>query len=729
MDDGLVVATTAAAQTSYIDEDPGPGAHEYEVRAVDGAGNRSPPAIGAVTVPQPPPTSLQLIRAAHDRSDLTDLAAAELALFTTVAPALLPGEFTDATGPTDGDAGIEGLRYLDSVDDDGRRAIVDVLVPVLDTSAGTAPASAWPDCSQPYQTALSRFECVATDGAASGLQQLSAQSSASPDPQFRVFYTVGQTGVPGDDQDGNGRPDLIDLVLAEANRAWTHYVSLGYQEPSKTVEIVMNPLMLPGAGLSLPSLVPGSRPAIYLDTDPNRVGPYLVHHELFHQFQYSYLGLPDLVANFDNGTWWREATAEWAAHQVEKIHPDADVRDANRYATNIRHALSAPEREFDRSTELVGGAEYGSFLVAEFIEDRFGIDAVRETWETLGEAIVPRRPSDVIYDLWETDGAGFDQELHEYREWAYVLTGRLPDGTTNRGLGFDDPDVDLPQDTSWRRELATSGSPTADGSESRPARQTHVVSADRSVSVTKDLRNTGTLYADLELPTGGGTLSIGTSGDLGSLTATLLAFDQYPRLCQNPLAVAVDGSANITVGTSCTMATLVATNTTPTEPFSSASTRFGASISFDQSLGGQTDVIGLDSVRVTSGPDFGRYLTGQSSATMIVDIPYPGLDSEPYLFIMHTDDLQRRASDTFYINGQRRELDLDRSWFYCCNSNDPWNQARNFSYYTFDEVLDGQPSPIRPGRNYITLELNAQNHTQRIRGLQVGWCRFGCPRW
>lgn len=214
-----------------------------------------------------------------------------------------------------------------------------------------------------------------------------------------IIYTtgVGDDAVQPDDNldsdlktaaqgGGNGVPDFIDRVGASLEDAYDTYVNLGYQPPNGSDKVIVYVADQGGAALPVGN-------ALRVD---NRVTPvYLVRHELFHLFQYEYIGLAQPIASHVVGAgtstgWWMEATAEWAAHKAEAETQNADLAatDTGLYQRLLPNFLTKPHRgvsAFDPpSPSLLGQPsptepQYGAFIFAEYLEERHGRDIIRQS--------------------------------------------------------------------------------------------------------------------------------------------------------------------------------------------------------------------------------------------------------------------------------------------------------------------------------------------------------------
>jgi len=159
--------------------------------------------------------------------------------------------------------------------------------------------------------------------------------------------------------------------------------------------------------------------------------------------------------------WWAEASAEWAAHQAEDSYgwgygsPLFTATDGL-YARTIGHHLGYPTLALTTSipaaARLVTSAspEYGSFLFAEYLEEQFGTEVIRQTWNALdAPAWSPVRAIDAIETvLDELHDAQLSDVITNYHAANYTITN-----PKEYDLGYTgDADRDL-----WTSRLTQAG--------------------------------------------------------------------------------------------------------------------------------------------------------------------------------------------------------------------------------------------------------------------------------
>ncbi len=262
---------------------------------------------------------------------------------------------------------------------------------------------------------------------------------------------------------GAATPDQIELIGRQHDEAWTVYESLGYDQPD-TVNIFVHDMGYAGADVAamvLPTFVqydsrlnePGER----------TLNDWLPRHEQFHVAQIGTLDLGYWEAGRLPGSvrWWMEATANWAAHQVnEAIGPGTGS-----YYSNLNLLLGDPGLSLVEEpgfyTLLFGllnvqvpspptQRAYGTFILAEYLDENLtfggvpnsGVDAVLRTFLRIRDNLditAQQAIHDVIVE--EADG---NQTLND------VLTGFAVDNyllDEPNDAGYTDPDAD-----DWRRD-------------------------------------------------------------------------------------------------------------------------------------------------------------------------------------------------------------------------------------------------------------------------------------
>jgi len=263
--------------------------------------------------------------------------------------------------------------------------------------------------------------------------------------------------VSGDHLHVEWAPDVITRDEAEAllfrmEDAWGIYVdALGWRAPPPAVSVLVEEALVPGSvsgvaqtrecedGSHLPRLQVFA--GAFKRGDEMTTGP----HELGHALEYAYMG--SYLDGLEAWAWWMEGTATWFERYVdgegELSTTSSWVRSMRNY-TGAAH-LALHHDFLDINDHQMGGHMYGTAVLAMYIDEYYGADVVRQTWETganhVGEG--PLWFPDVIAEM----GLDFDTFWQGYI--AAVGT-----------LDFDDAELisDLPRATAVS-SLPDSGSP------------------------------------------------------------------------------------------------------------------------------------------------------------------------------------------------------------------------------------------------------------------------------
>ncbi len=218
------------------------------------------------------------------------------------------------------------------------------------------------------------------------------------------------------DLDNNGIPDQIDLIGEQQDEAWAVYKDLGYEQPD-SVNIYVHDMGYAGANVSalvLPTFVqydsrlnqPGEQP----------LNDTLARHEQFHVAQFDTLNVsyPEAAVLPGSVRWWMEATANWAAHQVN----EAAGAGTGDYSAELALLLKEPERSLVEEPGFITipfflgvpflpivvqvplpptPRAYGTFILAEYLDENLtfggdpgsGNDAVLRTFLRIRDGFSP----------------------------------------------------------------------------------------------------------------------------------------------------------------------------------------------------------------------------------------------------------------------------------------------------------------------------------------------------
>ncbi len=214
------------------------------------------------------------------------------------------------------------------------------------------------------------------------------------------------------DADGNGLPDIVDIVAEAAEYSREVLIEdLNYEDPMKGIDreliIVLddtNQYLIEGS-LGVTSVLSNGDP--YVAIDPWLSSDYLkvtVGHELFHTVQFGY-GLE--FAYTEPGQHWAEQTATW----VEDLQYD----EINDYVNYIPEYFDNVDYSIFASITPEGSLfEYGLNIWPRFLSEYYGNDVIKEIWESYLQAKRPYESNLRFYEaIKEALAFEGDEELWE----------------------------------------------------------------------------------------------------------------------------------------------------------------------------------------------------------------------------------------------------------------------------------------------------------------------------
>ncbi len=392
---------------------------------------------------------------------------------------------------------------------------------------------------------------------------------------FRVLIKNGLVAS-GTDVDNNGIPDQIDLIGLQQDLAWVVYDNLGYEQ-ADTVNVFVHDMGLAGANVSamvLPTFVQyDSRLGDTQLTD------WLVRHEQFHVAQIGTLGLNYASDSGLHGSvrWWMEATANWAAHQVN----EAVGAGTGSYYSNLDLLLNDPGQslvEEPGTVELPFGLllvqvplpptqrAYGTFILAEYLDENLtfgavqgsGVDAIRRTFLRIRDGLNPLIPA-LATTAQEAIHAVITQEADDWDDGPPTLSDVLT-GFAVANYLLDEPtsagytDLDAPI---WRVSLVTTDRPAFTAVALTPGQ----VHTGGSVGLGRG----GATYVEYTAPGGNGAGTITVTADpVPEVEYRALRIREGtfgPELCggsDDIITLVPDAPTDIGIDLSCTTVTVVA---------------------------------------------------------------------------------------------------------------------------------------------------------------------------
>ncbi|HZD22226.1 MAG TPA: Ig-like domain-containing protein, partial [Acidimicrobiia bacterium] len=289
----------------------------------------------------------------------------------------------------------------------------------------------------------------------------------------------------------NKVPDAIDQIAVSLAQSYEVYrTGLGY----RPVDLPL-PVAVHNTG---GAVAPGVLWPVIVQVDNDKDLFYKPRHELFHAFQYKYVTNSDLARDYvldrvSDINWWMEATAEWAAHRVA-VAQGPGAQEADIYARSLDAFLGAPERKLDQWDGWKAPRQYGAFILAEYLEERSGLDSIRSTWESMDG--YGGNPLQAIEDELTALSSDWAAELPAFWRANYLL--KTPDGLA--------PYTDEAADTVWRADLdqetilqgeSDSRAVALGLDQARPLRDPRRLSDGQPESATVTVERGGSSYVDL----------------------------------------------------------------------------------------------------------------------------------------------------------------------------------------------------------------------------------------
>jgi hypothetical protein len=514
---------TAAGQRSWPDG-------EYELTIIDETGAEVAARV-AVTVAVAS-TPVERAIADYRVGLITAEQLVDYLVRMLMAPSTVPARYLDgaAQGGLSPDVILDALRLIDPA---LRDEVIERLTPD-DAPAGVEGRATNRAASQPECTHFPPDDPVCKLRVA----------------HFVITYTPAAVGV---SDSYPGTPPVVAEARDALLFARSYFDGLGFKVPETTYVTLMDEVNLaPGYGISLATNYIGMN----LSGGPSDdYITYLAVHEYFHQVQYQYFNF------WDHGSdlyWWMEATAEWAAHLAQS-GSGYPAKATDSYAHALKPFLASSDSLHIGSGQFLvpGGNEYGAFVLAEFLEERFeGDEAIRWIWDRMGDGLLGVRPLDAISDYVGSRGSTYAAEIERFRVWNYVLSD-------SGGIGYSDAHAG----TFWRDTFGSN-------------RQYRRVSDSAEISTmagvasgTVNAAASNAAYIEVDKPAGvGGTFEVvvrrapGRDDSLGA-RATVVPIGRYPATCGTSKALTRTTSGelamltgSITVSPECSKVAIVITN-------------------------------------------------------------------------------------------------------------------------------------------------------------------------
>jgi hypothetical protein len=629
--DGAVVASDSSAPYSATWNTTGvsDGKHTLVARAVGSTGSDSVPVSVAVINQRACERKIEADFAA-ERLAVDDYVAATV--YCTFEARLLAPRYAQSSAPLGHDLSFEvAMSHWDevspAVQSELLQFVSDVRNGYYSTIEGAAAASGG------AATASVQYTCNGDPGFRGDPR--SDCEYMSSDARFRMKFALqpATDGISATDSNENGVPDKLDDIESNLRDALATYAGMRYDVPptppapgASPIVVVMHrhPFTRQDGTVAPPGTLIGVN-EIWLA--PEGSSHYLPRHELFHLIQWRYASGADYYLT-DGTKWWAEATAEWAEHQIQERF---FVLETDSYYDQLDGLLADPGVALDHFPIIFGDRSraYGSFLFAEYLEERFGELVIRRTWERI------RDPD----GLGATDA--IDSVLRSAEFPAGGLPGVLPDfwaaAYRLNSTDFPDPTV-VP---AWRGDLEQPGLTTngdATNEEGRPARTRLPLVGGETVTGVVQVQPGGAEFVDLANETNrAGLVSVRVANYWGGLLPTddaihvrILTFGSYPEPCPGTESQDLEFSGGIAAATvslplGCPFATLVVTNDEP----ASSNRTVAIQASFQAGAGPGDVVVSMKGGRVgvfrPDGTPIASWSTGVSGLETGMDFDSNGI--------------------------------------------------------------------------------------------------------
>jgi hypothetical protein len=323
----------------------------------------------------------------------------------------------------------------------------------------------------------------------------SPQACGMESDHFRmVWYPSSLTAAQLEDDDEDGFPDKVQDTNLVLEWAWAYFHDdLEMRSPTGPILFWWNRpdvALSDGRAISLPGL------GIFMPADYDTA--YLPVHELFHQFQWTYMADAttfNLLATIAQFNWWMEATAEWATKEYAQHvygHPTTNLSTVPE-AQRLPDFLSTTTKRLIYGNPLTIPRHYGAVAVVEIFTEALGQDFVRQTWEAVdGQDYLNgySQIDDVLYEHYWGDTGSWVPLI-----WYQLYTVCDPATSDDRSDAFD----------KWCSKWVTgaSGLMNASGPANSVARPLHEASSSRRGTSDFNLGGGGAAFQDIAVPLSG----------------------------------------------------------------------------------------------------------------------------------------------------------------------------------------------------------------------------------
>ena len=407
-------------------------------------------------------------------------------------------------------------------------------------------------------------------------------------------------------------PDTVDTVAVALELARSQFSQMGYRLPPGTQYVLLRPDVPCGGGctekfpwMAAPEISLPDKIGVTSDPQhPTWDAWWIPRHEYFHAVQDQYnvpaeVCRPEFCRDDENSV-WAEATAEWAAHQVDASSPQPQQDQLHSYSRKLAGYLGRTDlafKDMDASTQR----QYGVFVLASYLQQTHGSDSIRRSWERIADG---RSPLEAIG---AEDGNGLSGILRGF-------------AVATNSMSFGDPDNRFPQppaapdSASWVGRLESFGYRPARTPTSPVVLATGITRTLSSIPTLgnpspelRDLGPGGFSLTDLApSDPSGGILQVDIAGPFDSVSplgAELVATDAAGLTCAESAAAGGHISLALSAG-DCRNVTLVIWNADPwvNSVTASATFRAGAVLDdFNRTVGDCTGRAGWGNGWTTTG--------------------------------------------------------------------------------------------------------------------------------
>jgi hypothetical protein len=290
-------------------------------------------------------------------------------------------------------------------------------------------------------------------------------SYLSPSGKFKIHYDksgVNAVYRSGDDSDSDGVPDYVEATGLIADSVWNHeIITLGYPIPpsdsfytsesdSAAYDIYLVNLAANFYGLAYPDSVwtvsfehRTATSFIKLDNDYSQLTGYqdrpldairvTMAHEFFHAIQFGIDPFEsEPVTDVFSRRYWMELSSVWMEEEVYD-----NINDYYGYLPYFFDDVSISLQQFNSGSSDLHPYAMGIFAM--FLSQKFGAEAIRETWLKCGELGVGPDMHEAMNDVIDSISNGSQNlasAFAEFAQWNYFTGARAQ--MAPGGMGYEE---------------------------------------------------------------------------------------------------------------------------------------------------------------------------------------------------------------------------------------------------------------------------------------------------